>query len=142
MTNMNMNTHTDHERRQSARHKIRLEVNLVLADGTLLPVESINISDSGLQVSCAGWAVNEIEPRGIQTHSTSHIKLKAIIDLPGLHGTKKLYALCKIISAQRLSQEKYHLNLQFTSFENGSEVALDNFLSQFHQTKIVINALA
>lgn len=139
---MNTDTSTNHERRQSARHKVTLEVNLVLTNGTLLPVESVNISDSGLQISCASWAVNEIEPRGIQTHSTSHIKLKAIIDLPGLHGKKKLYALCKIISAQRLSQEKYHLNLHFTHFENGSELALDNFLSQFHQTKKVVTAFA
>ena len=135
---MNTNSTEMVDRRSSARHKINIEVSLVLADGTLLPVESINISGSGLQVSCDSWVVDEIEPRGIQAHSTSHIKLKAIINLPGAHGSKRLYSKCKVISAQRLSQQKFNLNLQFSDFINGSETALDEFLSQYHQTKKVI----
>ncbi len=139
---MNTGTYTISERRRSARHNIKLEVNLTLEDGTLLPVQSINISNTGMQVLCDSWVVDEIEPRGIQSHSTSHIKLKAIIDLPGENGNKKFYAYCKILSAQRLSQESYSLNLIFTRFEHDSDAAMTNFLNLYQQKKTVVKAIA
>ncbi len=130
------------ERRQFARHPIKLDASLVLDDGTMLPVQSINISGTGMQIFCNSWVAEEIEPRGIHSHSTSHIRLKIIIELPGEQGKQKLYAYCKILSAQRLSQEEYNLNLVFTSFENGSQSAIDNFLRLYQQKKTQIKDIA
>lgn len=130
------------ERRHSPRHSIRVAVDLVLSDGTLLPVESRSMSGSGMQVLCDTWVTDEIEPRGIQVHSVNHIKLKVVTSLPVNGENKKLYALCRIISARRLSQEEYILNLAFVEFENGTETVLDNYLAQFLQKKTVIRAIA
>ncbi len=130
------------ERRHSLRHEIRLAVDLVLADGTILPVESLNISATGIQVLCDKWVTDAIEPRGIQTHPVSQIKLKVVTELPSNHGKNKLYAYCKIVSAQRLSQDEYTLSLAYTGFENNSENALDLFLAQYQQKKTVVKAIA
>jgi hypothetical protein len=57
--------------------------------------------------------------------------------------SKKLYANCRIMSVQRMSQDMYMLNLAFIDFENGTESALDKFLDQqYAQKKTVINATA
>ncbi|HHO58863.1 MAG TPA: hypothetical protein ENJ64_01375 [Thiotrichales bacterium] len=128
------------ERRHSPRHAIELAADLVLEDGTILPVSIRSISGSGMQILCDSWVTNEIEPRGIQVHSVSHIKLKLVTELPGLHGRHKLYVRCKIMSAQRMSQEEYTLNLAYMDFENGTESALDDFLDRYQQKKTIVKA--
>lgn len=130
------------ERRQSPRYDIDLTVDLILVNGSALAVHTRNISSCGLQIVCDSWVTDEIEPRGIQNHATSHIRLKTISELPIGENSKKLYANCRIMSVQRMSQDAYMLNLAFINFENGSEKALDAFIDQHEQNKTVINALA
>lgn len=99
-----------------------------------MPVESIDISSTGLQFSCDSWVADEIEPRGIQTHPLDQIRLKAVIDFPGMDKyNSKLYARCRIIVARRLSQDEYLLGLQFKDFENGSERLLEKFIKHCEQ---------
>ena len=130
------------ERRQTPRYEIKLSVDMVLDSGNILTVSSRNISSCGLQIICDTWVTDEIEPRGIQSHAVSHIRLKIITELPLGDETKKLYANCRIMSVQRMSQDEYMLNLAFIDFENGSEQALDKFLDQYEQKKTIINAVA
>ena len=130
------------DRRQTPRYLIELAVDLVLADGNIVSVNSRNISSSGLQVICDTWVTNKIEPRGIQSHTVSHIRLKAVTELPITEDTNKLYANCRIMSVQRLSQDEYMLNLAFIDFENGTEQVLDKFLDQYEQKKTVIDVTA
>ncbi len=130
------------DRRQTPRYQIELAVDLVLADGDILSVSSRNISSCGLQIICDTWVTNKIEPRGIQSHAVSHIRLKAVTELPATEGTNKLYANCRIMSVQRLSQDEYMLNLAFIDFENGTEQILDKLLDQYEQKKTIINVTA
>jgi hypothetical protein len=130
------------ERRQSPRYEIELSVDLLLDNGSIVTVSTRNISSSGLQIICDTWVTEEIEPRGIQNHAISHIRLKAITDLPIGDEHLKLYANCRLMSVQRMSQDEYMLNLAFIDFENGSEQSLDKFLDQFQQKKTVINSYA
>lgn len=130
------------DRRQTPRYQIELAVDLVLADGDILSVSSRNISSCGLQIICDTWVTDKIEPRGIQSHAVSHIRLKAVTELPDTKDTNKLYANCRIMSVQRLSQNEYMLNLAFIDFENGTEQVLNKFLDQYEQKKTVINVTA
>ena len=123
------------DRRQSPRYEIKLTVDIVLAAGNTLTVDSANISGSGLQIVCDSWVTNEIEPRGIQNFSVMQLRLKLITELPIDGNSKKLYANCRIMSVQRMSQDEYILNLAFIDFENGSEKILDEFLEQYAQKK-------
>jgi len=130
------------ERRQSPRYEIELSVDLVLENGSILTVSTRNISSCGLQIICDAWVTDEIEPRGIQSHAISHLRLKAITELPIGDETEKLYSNCRLMSVQRMSQDEYMLNLAFIDFENGSEQALDKFLDQYTQKKTVIDSYA
>jgi c-di-GMP-binding flagellar brake protein YcgR len=130
------------ERRQSPRYEIELSVDLALENGNILTVSTRNISSCGLQIICDAWVTDEIEPRGIQSHAISHLRLKAITELPIGDETEKLYSNCRLMSVQRMSQDEYMLNLAFIDFENGTEQALDKFLDQYTQKKTVIDSYA
>ncbi|MFV2058585.1 MAG: PilZ domain-containing protein [Thiohalomonadales bacterium] len=130
------------DRRQTPRYEIELSVDMVLENGNILTVATRNISSCGLQIICDTWTTDAIEPRGIQSHAVSHIRIKTVTELPIGDETKKLYTNCRMLSVQRLSQNEYMLNLAFIDFENGSEQILDKFLDQYDQKKTVINAIS
>ena len=130
------------DRRQTPRYEIQLQVDMVLDNGSILTVTSRNISSSGLQIICDTWVTDEIEPRGIQSHAISHIRFKAVTELPLEDGPKKLYANCRMLSVQRMSQDEYMLNLAFIDFENGTEEVLIKFLDQYGQKKTMIDSYA
>ncbi len=139
---MTLDTPDVPERRQSPRYEIELAIDLVLANGSILSVTTRNISSCGIQIICETWVTEQIEPRGIQSYSVGQIRIKAVTELPVGDKTKKLYANCRILSVQRMSQDEYMLNLSFLGFENGSEKFLDMFLDQYQQKKTVINVSA
>ena len=123
-----------YERRSAHRYKMKLPVELILEDGTVIPVESTDISNKGLQFSCDSWIADEIEPRGIQNHPLDQIRLKAVTDFPGMgEYNSRLYARCRIVVARRLSQDEYLLGLEFVDFENGSERLLEKFMRECEQ---------
>ena len=123
-----------YERRSVHRYKMKLPVELILEDGTVIPVESTDISNKGLQFSCDSWIADEIEPRGIQNHPLDQIRLKAVTEFPGMGPyNSKLYARCRVVVARRLSQDEYLLGIEFTDFENGSERVLEKFIRQCEQ---------
>lgn len=130
------------ERRQSPRYEIDLSADVVLDDGVVLPVTALNISSTGLKVVCDSWVTDQIEPRGIQVHAVSHIHFKTIIELPITGGGEKIYVNCRILSLQRLSQNRFMLNLVFTGFEGSSESVLGRFLEEVLEKKTVIKAFA
>lgn len=117
------------DRRQSFRHPVKLQVDLVLGDGSVLPVEATGISASGMQFRCDSWLADEIEPRGIQNHPLDRIQLKVVADLP-LSGENRIYSRCRVVVARRLSQEEYILGLEFIDFEKSSDKVLARFLSE------------
>ena len=122
------------ERRSTHRYRVKLPVELILENGTVLPVESIDISNRGLQFRCDSWVADEIEPRGIQNHPLDQIRFKLVANLPGMDEYKsRLYARCRIIVARRLSQNEYILGIEFVDFENGSDRLLERFMKQCEQ---------
>jgi len=134
---MKLNNPTQPERRQSPRYAIRQSADMVLADGNIYTVNTRNISKCGLQIACDAWVTREIDPRGIQSHTISHLRFKIIMELKLKDEIKKLYVNCRIMSVQRLSQDEYMLSLAFTEFENGSENTLEKFINQFQQTNVI-----
>ncbi len=129
------------DRRQSPRYKIDLSAEILLENDSILTVTTRNISSCGLQVICDTWVTEKIDPCGIQNHAVGHIRMKAVIELPVGDETKKLYANCRIMSVQRMSQDDFMLNMSFIDFESDSEQILDMFLDQHEQKKIVLEAI-
>jgi PilZ domain len=119
------------ERRRGQRYAASLPVDIVLQDGSVLPVVTCNISRQGLQFRCDSWVADEIEPRGIQNHPLDAIRVKAVTDFPDMDKYKsRLYVRCRIVVARRLSQEEYLMGLEFVDFENGSEILLERFINR------------
>ena len=131
---MALPTSVPFERRSSHRFRVKLPVELILEGGTVLPVESIDISVKGLQFRCDSWVADEIEPRGIQNHPLDQIRIKAVTEFPGMDKySSKLYARCRVVVARRLSQDEYLLGIEFIDFENGSDRLLERFIRQCEQ---------
>jgi c-di-GMP-binding flagellar brake protein YcgR len=129
-TNMTDNI-TPFERRRTQRYLVDLPVDIVLQDGSVLPVVTCNMSRKGLQFRCDSWIADEIEPRGIQNHPLDAIRVKAITDFPDMGKYKsRLYARCRIVVARRLSEEEYLIGLEFVDFENGSERLLERYINR------------
>ncbi len=115
------------DRRNSHRYRVDLTLDLVLQNGSILPVTASNISENGLQFSCDGWTASEIDPRGIHNHPLDNIPLKVVTTL---HDGNKIYIRCRVISARRLSQNHYLIGLKFLDFEGGGEGRLLDYLNQ------------
>ncbi len=113
------------DRRNSHRYRVELALDLVLENGSILPVTANNISEHGLQFSCDGWVANEIDPRGIHNHPLDNIPLKVVFNL---HDNSKLYIRCHVVSARRLSQDNYLIGLAFVDFEGGGEARFFEYL--------------
>jgi c-di-GMP-binding flagellar brake protein YcgR len=119
------------ERRRTERYAVELPVDIVLQDGSVLPVATCDMSRKGLQFRCDSWVADEIEPRGIQNHPLDAIRVKAVTDFPDMGKYKsRLYARCRIVVARRLSQDEYLIGLEFIDFENGSERLLERFINR------------
>lgn len=117
------------ERRKTVRYMTKLDIDIVLEDGTILPVQTHDISLNGLQFKCDSQIANEIEPRGLQSHSLDRIKLKIVTRFP-TDEKQKFYASCKVIAARRLSQEEYLLGLEFIDFEKNGDHILQNYIQK------------
>lgn len=130
------------DRRQTPRYEIDLPVEIMLENGDIVPVTTRNISSCGLQIICDSWVTEKIDPSGIQSHAIGHMHMNTVTELLIAGETIKLYANCRMMSFQRMSQDEYMLNLAFIDFENGSEKSLDAFLDQYKQKKIVIDSIA
>lgn len=131
-----MSVPSNYERRLSERHSFQTKVDLILANGTILPIETSNISNSGLQFRCDGWVADEIEPRGIHNHPLERHHVKVVGQLP-IESNSKFYARCRIISARRLSQDTYLISLGFISFEGDGGKALNKLITQFEKRTII-----
>lgn len=117
------------ERRKAPRYLSKLDIDIVLQDGTILGVQTLNISLNGLQFTCEGYIANEIEPRGIQNHPLDHLQVNVIATLP-VDDEQKLYAICQVVTARRLSQEEYQLGLEFIDFEKNSDKVLQRYIDK------------
>ena len=131
-----MAVNSNFERRLSERHSFKLKVDLVLSSGTILPIETSNISSTGLQFRCDNWVADEIEPRGIHNHPLDSHSLKVVGQLT-TESSSKFYARCKIISARRLSQETYLIGLGFVTFEGDGGKALNKLISDFEKKNVI-----
>lgn len=117
------------ERRQVPRYSVKLDIDIILDDGRILPTETLNICEHGIRFLCDSDIANEIEPRGIHNHPLDHLTLKVVSTLP-VEDEKKLYAICQVVSARRMSQDEYLIGLEFSDFEKNSEKVLQRYIEK------------
>ena len=118
------------ERRVAPRYEDRIQVDLVLPDDIVLPVEICGISCKGLQLTCDGWLADEIEPQGIQQLAMNRKELKISANLPFDTVSKNIIIHSNVVAVRRLSQDKFLIGLEYSKIEDDGEEILDEYLEQ------------
>ena len=118
------------DRRRNFRHKVDIPIDLRLKDGTTLKVKACNLSLNGILFSCDDWTSKKIESRGIQNHPFDHIQITITAEL-GQY--KNLQANCRIITARRVSQERYQIGMKFNDFLNNSDTNLQAYIKSLKE---------
>ena len=118
------------ERRGAPRYNDKIQVDLVLADDEVLPVEICSISVNGLQFTCDGWLADEIEPMGIQKLAMTRKPLIVVSELPFGHYSKHVVISSNVTAVRRLAQDKFLIGLEFNEFEENGESILKDYIEQ------------
>ena len=125
----------DIERRLAPRYDNLLQIDLILSDTDILPIEICSISLHGLQMNCDGWLADEIEPQGIQKLALSRKKLKISANLPFDNSFKKIIINTHVAAVRRLSQDEFLIGLEFENYEDNSEETLKEYIDML-ETRI------
>ena len=118
------------ERRVAPRYEDKIQVDLMLSDDNILPVEICSISSRGLQMNCDGWLADEIEPEGIQKLAMRRKQLKISANLPFGNISKNIIIHSTVVAVRRLSQDQYLIGLEHDSLEGDGEYILDEYIEQ------------
>lgn len=124
------------ERRVATRYDDRIQVDLILSEDDILPVEICSISVKGLQLICDRWLIDEIEPRGIQKLAMTHRKLKISADLPFDEACKNIIIHSHVIAVRRLAQDKFLIGLEYVTIEGQGENILEEYIEQLRSDAI------
>lgn len=118
------------ERRVAPRYEDRIQVDLLLPDGVVLPVEICSISIRGLQLTCDSWLADEIEPQGIQRLALSRKKLTINANLPFDDTSKNIVIHSYVVAVRRLSQDNFLIGLEYENIEGNGVEILEEYIEQ------------
>ena len=113
---------------RETRYPLNTRIELEMADGAKLFVNSSNISISGLQFSCNNWVAKKIEPKGIHLHSLDHINLKMRLEEHNLN------AQGQIVFARRVSQDEFFIGVRFTRLDDDSQDNLNTLIQRYEKS--------
>ncbi len=122
------NTYSGNERRHNLRYKLQLRVQLI--GGGMLPmqVKTSDVSIAGLHFDCDTWTAQHLQPPGEPASPANGKQFTARFPLPLDGGGKMLTLLVRVISVQRISQDKFRANVRFVQFGGKSHVLLQEYL--------------
>ena len=118
------------ERRVATRFEDKIQIDIILADDNVLPVEICGISIKGLQFTCDGWLADEIEPLGIQklAMSRKHLIINANLPFDGV--SKSIVIHAYVIAVRRLSQDKFLIGLEYENIADDGAEILEEYIQQ------------
>lgn len=118
------------ERRSAPRYEDKIQVDLLLAEDNILPIEICSISIRGMQLTCDGWLADEIEPQGIQKLAMSRKKLTISANLPFNGSSRNIIIHSYVIAVRRLSQDHFLIGLEFDEIEDDGKTVLEEYIEQ------------
>ena len=127
---MSMTIPDNIERRVATRFEDKIQVDIVLPNDCVIPVEICGISNKGLQFTCEGWLADEIEPQGIQKLATSHKPLIINANLPFDNISKNVVIHTYVIAVRRLAQDKFLIGLDFENIADDGAEILEEYIQQ------------
>ena len=118
------------ERRVATRFEDKIQIDIILPDDNVLPVEICGISIKGLQFTCDGWLADEIEPLGIQKLAMSRKQLIINANLPFDNCSKSIIIHAYVIAVRRLSQDKFLIGLEYENIAEDGAKVLEEYIQQ------------
>ena len=118
------------ERRVTTRFDDKIQVDIILSNDSVLPIEICGISNKGLQFTCEGWLADEIEPLGIQKLAMSRRQLIINANLPFDNFSKSVVIHSYVNAVRRLSQDEYLIGLEFENIADGGAAILEEYIQQ------------
>lgn len=113
--------------RKHPRLACQLSVQLETETGTKLKARSENISIGGIGIVCDQITAKILMPMGYRLLPDMPLIVQMGICLDT---SEKAHVRCRVVNAQRLSQDAFMLNVQFLSFEKSSQEALERFVGE------------
>lgn len=118
------------ERRAVARYRVRLPVEFEMQDCIFETSASVEISVSGVGVTCEGHAAGRILNQFIQVTPGENITANILIKIPQSSGMpNNVRCKTRVISVNRISQHRYVVGLKYLSFEQNGQQILQDYIS-------------
>lgn len=119
------------DKREYPRVKVKLPLEIIRSGGEVLPARVLNISRAGMQVACDWATMIRIVP---QTHRVAaaedlELPVRAMLSFRS-KSQATLHALCRVVCARRVSQDQYHVGLQYVSIEGDGETILEHYIAE------------
>lgn len=114
------------ERRLSPRVEISLPVDVLMANGQVLSISSIDISYLGMSFNCDYWTVQQLFPEGHWSGPKDRVTLGLRIALK-----EDFLLACQALVTRflRLSENEYHIGVQFQELDDETQHSLINYVN-------------
>ncbi len=115
------------ERRLSPRIEVSLPVELLLPDGQLFAMKSIDMSYLGISFNCDCWTVRQIFPSGHWSGPRDRVNFTLSIKVD-----EDFTLDCDSLVTRflRLSENEYHVGVQFLNLDDETQHSLIHYVNE------------
>lgn len=114
------------ERRFSPRVEVSLEVDVLLTDGEVFTIPSIDLSYMGISFNCNYWTLQQIFPDGNWSSPKDKVNFTLSIKM---NDAFTLDCESVVTRFLRLSENEYHIGVQFLDLDDETQHALIHFVN-------------
>ncbi len=120
------------ERRQSPRVEVSVPVEILLSDGELLSIPSIDISYTGVSFNCNYWTVKRLFPEAHWSGPKDQVTFDLSVEL----SDDLLLASESVVTRfLRLSENEYHIGVQFLNIDDETQRSLVSYVNHHLESK-------
>ncbi|MBL1433698.1 MAG: PilZ domain-containing protein [Gammaproteobacteria bacterium] len=114
------------ERRFSPRVEVNVPVDVLLTDGQVFTIPSIDMSYMGISFNCDGWTLQQIFPNGNWSGPKDKINFTLSIKM-----NNEFILDCDAVVTRflRLSENEYHIGVQFLGLDDENQRLLIHYVS-------------
>lgn len=118
------------ERRAVARYRDKLPVEIDIDGQVYKDAASVDISLTGLRVSCEGGFTGSLFSKHIQVTPADNLFANLVIKIPASTGLiSSICCVAKVISINRVSQTHYLIGLKFLEFRDDCQEIWNNYIA-------------
>ena len=116
------------ERRLSPRIEVNLPVDVLMDNGEVLSIPSIDISYMGVSFNCDYWTVQQLFPEGHWSGPKDRVTFNLSVPL-----SDEFMVACDALVTRflRLSENEYHIGVQFLNLDDETQHSLIHHVNQY-----------